>query len=92
MDSALGVRARERRSGLGPPSEGSSAGPRIVCQKGSIHEMQVPEGKSAKRDDRVPRREGSLGYIEMAILIPLVLAANTVVATIAWYVVGSLLR
>jgi hypothetical protein len=54
--------------------------------------MQVPEGKSAKRDDRVPRREGSLGYIEMAILIPLVLAANTVVATIAWYVVGSLLR
>jgi hypothetical protein len=84
MDLALGVRARERRSGLGPPSEGPLLALRSSAQKGSIHEMQVLEGKSAKRNDRVPRREGGLGYIEMAILIPLVLAANTVVGTIAW--------
>jgi hypothetical protein len=54
--------------------------------------MQAPEEKSAKRSHRVPRREGGLGNIEIAVLIPLVLVANTIVATIAWYVVGSLLR
>jgi hypothetical protein len=54
--------------------------------------MQVPEEKLAKRNNRVPLREGGLGEIEIAVLIPLMLVANTVVATIAWYVVGSLLR
>jgi hypothetical protein len=54
--------------------------------------MQVPEEKSARRSNRVPRREGGLGDIEIAVLIPLVLVANAIVATIAWYVVGSLLR
>jgi hypothetical protein len=54
--------------------------------------MQVPEEKSAKRSNRVPRRGGGSGDIEIAVLIPLVLVANTIVATIAWYVVGSLLR
>jgi hypothetical protein len=54
--------------------------------------MQVHEEKSAKPNNRVPRREGGLGDIEIAILIPLVLLANTIVATIAWYVVASLLR
>jgi hypothetical protein len=54
--------------------------------------MQVPEEKSAKRNNRVPRQEGGLGDIEIAVLIPLVLVANTIVATIAWYVVGSLLK
>jgi hypothetical protein len=53
--------------------------------------MQVPEEKS-KRNNPVPRWEGGLGDIEIAVLIPLMLVANTVVATIAWYVVGSLLR
>jgi H+/Cl- antiporter ClcA len=52
--------------------------------------MQVPEEKSAKRNNLVPRREGGFGDIEIAVLIPLVLVANTIVATIAWYVVGSL--
>jgi len=54
--------------------------------------MQVPDEKSAKRKNRVPRQEGGLGDIEITVLIPLMLVANTVVATIAWYVVGSLLR
>jgi hypothetical protein len=54
--------------------------------------MQVPEEKSAKRSNRVPRRGGGSGDIEIAVLIPLVLVANTIVATIAWYIVGSLLR
>jgi hypothetical protein len=54
--------------------------------------MQVPEEKSAKRNNLVPRREGGFGDIEIAVLIPLVLVANTIVATIVWYVVGSLLR
>jgi hypothetical protein len=54
--------------------------------------MQLPEEKTAKRNNPVPRREAGLGDIEIAVLIPLMLVANTVVATIAWYVVGSLLR
>ena len=91
MDLALGVSSA--RAAFWP--EAAKPGVlccRSSCPKGSIHEMQVPEEKSAKRNNRVPRRQGGLGDIEIAVLIPLVLMANTVVATIAWYVVGSLLR
>jgi hypothetical protein len=54
--------------------------------------MPVPKEKSPKRNDVVPRRKADLGKIQIAVLIPLVLAANIIVATIAWYVVDSLLR
>jgi hypothetical protein len=92
MDLALGVSSARATFWPGLPSRGAPLDLRSSAQKGSIREMQVPEEKSAKRNNRVPRREGGLGDIELAILIPLVLVANTVVATIAWYVVGSLLR
>jgi hypothetical protein len=47
--------------------------------------MQAPNEKS-----EIPRGEGSLGDIEIAVLIPLVLLADTILATISWYVVGLL--
>jgi hypothetical protein len=58
---------------------------------------------SAKRDaDRVrplkswrqisPPLIGELGKLELSLLLPLVFTANVIVATIVWFVVGSLLR
>ena len=37
-------------------------------------------------------RIGELGQLELTVLLPLVFTANVVVATIVWFVVGSLLR
>jgi hypothetical protein len=38
------------------------------------------------------RRADESGKIEIAILIPLLLVTNIIVATMAWYAVGAFLR
>jgi hypothetical protein len=54
--------------------------------------MSDPPRNSVKRDaDRV-RLVGELGQLELTVLLSLVFTANIIVATIAWFVVGSLLR
>jgi hypothetical protein len=75
-------------------------GPRT--ETGFNTQMPVAKEDSAKRDVARTRptgspyagsqRIGESGNIEVAVLIALVLAANIVVATIVWRVVGSLLR
>jgi hypothetical protein len=93
MDPALGVVSAQAAFWPGAAKQGVLCLPRHrLPKKAPFTKMQAPEEKSAKRSHRVPRREGGLGNIEIAVLIPLVLVANTIVATIAWYVVGSLLR
>ena len=93
MDLVLGVASTRAAFWPGAAKQG------VLCwtsdrlpKNAPFTKMQVPEEKSAKRSNRVPRREGGLGDIEIAVLIQLVLVANIIVATIAWYVVGSLLR
>jgi hypothetical protein len=93
MDPALGVVSAQAAFWPGAAKQG------VLCwtsdrlpKNAPFTKMQVPEEKSAKRSNRVPRRGGGSGDIEIAVLIPLVLVANTIVATIAWYIVGSLLR
>jgi hypothetical protein len=62
--------------------------------------MPVARDNSAKRDDKALKSwrqvslplVGELGQLEFGVLLPLLFAANVIVATIAWYVVGSLLR
>ena len=63
--------------------------------------MSVTKRKSTKRDvDRtrpvayrlLGRRRLGEAAIEMAILIPLLLVTNIIVATLAWYAVGAFLR
>jgi hypothetical protein len=49
-------------------------------------------GKVGEAETLRSAAEGGSGNIEIAVLIPLVLVANIIVATIAWYVVGSLLK
>jgi hypothetical protein len=70
---------------------------------GLHHQMTVAPEHPAKRDAdrtrpskswrqiRLPLR-GELGKIELSVLLPLVFVGNVIVATIVWYVVGSLLR
>jgi hypothetical protein len=40
----------------------------------------------------VNRSVGQSGEVELGALIPLVLVANVIVAIVAWYAVGALLR
>jgi hypothetical protein len=65
--------------------------------------MTDEQRHSAKRDaDRVrPLKSwrqiglpliGELSQLELTVLLPLVFTANVIVATIVWFVVGSLLR
>jgi hypothetical protein len=64
--------------------------------------MPVAKKQSTKREvdrtrpltHRLPgrRRADESGKIEIAILIPLLLVTNIIVATMAWYAVGALLR
>jgi hypothetical protein len=60
--------------------------------------MPVVQEHSEKRKSRplkrqvAPARDGELGKIEVAFLVPLVLATNIIVAIIVWYAVESLLR
>jgi hypothetical protein len=53
--------------------------------------MPVPEKDPARRGDG-PQRNWKLDGIELSVLIPLLLAANCVIATIAWYAVGAFLK
>jgi hypothetical protein len=62
------------------------------AQKGSIHENASTRGEIGEAEQSRSAAGGGSGDIEIAVLIPLVLVANTIVATIAWYIVGSLLR
>jgi hypothetical protein len=67
-----------------------------------IHKMPIAKEKSTRRGvDRTRPlahsllgrgRPGESGKIEMAILIPLMLVTNIIVATMAWYAVGTFLR
>jgi hypothetical protein len=65
--------------------------------------MPVAQEPSAKRDvDKArplkSRRQvslpliGELGQLELGFLLPLLFTANVIVATVVWYVVGSLLK
>jgi hypothetical protein len=64
--------------------------------------MPFAQEDSANRDDkaRPPKSwrqvrlplNGELGQLELHVLLPLLFVANVITATIAWYVVGSLLR
>src|SRR5262249_6253494 len=66
---------------------------------GLYQTMPVARGQ---RDDRVrpskSRRHitlplvGDLGQLELGVLLALLFTANVIVATTAWYIVGSLLR
>jgi hypothetical protein len=47
----------------------------------------LKSGRSVRR-----RRASESGRIEVAVLIPLLLATNIVIAVLAWYVVGAFLR
>jgi hypothetical protein len=56
-------------------------------------ERDVDRTRTLKSDPSVPRRcAGQSGRIEVAVLIPLLLATNIVIAVVAWYVVGAFLR
>jgi hypothetical protein len=92
----------------GIPTQGREAtieshGNQAAHRTGCTEQMSGVRRHSAKRDgDRVrpmkswrqisPPLIGKLGQLELGILLPLVFTANVIVATIAWSVVGSLLR
>jgi hypothetical protein len=81
------------------PANNHRAAHRTGCTK----QMSDAPRNSVKRDaDRVrPLKSwrqirlsliGELGQLELIVLLPLVFTANVIVATIAWFVVGWLLR
>jgi hypothetical protein len=61
-----------------------------VAQEDSARDDKVRPSKSWRQASLL--RNGELCQIELAFLLPLLFAVNVIVATIAWYVVGSLLR
>jgi hypothetical protein len=76
---------------------------RAAHRTGCTNQMSGAPRNSVKRDaDRVrPLKSwrqvrlsliGELGQLELIVMLPLVFTANVIVATIVWFVVGSLLR
>jgi hypothetical protein len=65
------------------------------CAPNELHQtMPVAQNDSAKRRLKSSRQVGlpPLSDLELGVLLPLLFVANVIVATTAWYVVGSLLR
>jgi hypothetical protein len=94
-------------SGLGSSRLGSAKQPannrRAAHRTGCTKQMSDAPRNSVKRDaDRFrplkSRRQislpliGELGQLELTVLLLLVLAADVIVATVLWFVVGPLLR
>jgi hypothetical protein len=90
----------------GPPLALASGkgGKQLSCALNGrpIRKMPVAKKQSTKREvdrtrpvtHRLPgrRRADESGKIEIAILIPLLLVTNIIVATMAWYAIGAFLR
>jgi hypothetical protein len=85
MDLALVGASARAGSGLGLPSRGSLLDFGSSAQKRSIHENASTRGEIGEAEQSRSAAGGGSGDIEIAVLIPLVLVANTIVATIAWY-------
>jgi hypothetical protein len=88
---------------MGRPSDqrNHSNGLRIEANE-LRHQMSVAPQHSARRDTdgtrSVSKRPisvplfGKMRRIKLSALLPVVFAANVVVATVAWYIVGLLMR